>query len=237
MNVTNSGEVAGAEVVQLYVHAPQSAVHRPEQELRAFAKVALAPGETRRVALALNDAAFAIYDIGAGKWMVEAGEFELRVGASSRDIRLRTRIKVHSSQRLSAAVRNAVGDGGLDGSDQAFAALLGRPVPPPEPWRPYHLNSSLGEVGETAMGRFIRSKVASGFQKRMGVAPGDETTAKMFEAMADNMPLRSLALFSGGRLSFNRLSILVALLNHRLFTALRLLLRRSDDGFPSQDRP
>ena len=227
--LTNSGDLAGSEVVQLYAHVAQSSVHRPEQELRAFTKVALAPGETRRVTLTLDDAAFAIYDTGAGKWIVEAGEFEIRLGASSRDIRLRTRLKVHSSQHLSDAVR---GVGGLDGSDQAFAALLGKPVPPPEPSRPYHLNSSLGEIGETALGRFIRSKVASGFQKRMGVAEGDEATVRMFEAMANNMPLRSLALFSGGRLSFNGLAALVALLNRRLLTALRLLLRRSDEGFP-----
>ncbi|MXX29226.1 MAG: glycosyl hydrolase [Gammaproteobacteria bacterium] len=227
--LTNSGDLAGSEVVQLYAHAAQSSVHRPEQELRAFTKVALAPGETRRVTLTLDDAAFAVYDTDAGKWIVEAGEFEIRLGASSRDIRLRTRLKVQSSQSLSDAAR---GVGGLDESDEAFAALLGKPVPPPEPSRPYHLNSSLGEIGETALGRFIRSKVASGFQKRMGVEEGDEATARMFEAMANNMPLRSLALFSGGRLSFNGLAALVALLNHRLLTALRLLLRRSDDGFP-----
>ena len=236
--LTNSGDLAGSEVVQLYVHAAQSSVHRPEQELRAFAKVALAPGETRRVTLTLDDAAFAIYDTGAGTWIVEAGEFEIRLGASSRDIRLRTGLKVHSGQRLSASARSAGGDlppqlgnGGLDGSDAAFAALLGKPVPAPEPSRPYHLNSSLGELGETALGRFVRSKVASGFQKRMGVATADETTARMFEAMASNMPLRSLALFSSGRLSFNGISVLVALLNRRVLTALRRLLRRSDDGF------
>ena len=228
VTLTNSGDLAGSEVAQLYVHAAESEVHRPEQELRAFAKVALAPGETRRVTLTLDEAAFAIYDAGAGNWVLEAGEFEIRVGASSRDLRLRTRLKVHSDQSLSDA---AQGTGGLDGSDQAFAALLGKPVPPPEPSRPYHLNSSLGEIGETALGRFIRARVASGFQKRMGVTAQDETTAKMFEAMANNMPLRSLALFSGGRLSFNRLGALVALLNHRFLTALRRLLRRRDDGF------
>ena len=241
--LTNSGDLAGSEVVQLYVHAAQSSVHRPEQELRAFAKVALAPGETRWVTLTLDDAAFAIYDTGAGTWIVEAGEFEIRLGASSRDIRVRTGLKVHSGQRLSASARGAggdlppqLGDGGLDGSDAAFAALLGKPVPAPEPSRPYHLNSSLGELGETALGRFVSSKVAGGFQKRMGVAAADEATARMFEAMANNMPLRSLALFSGGRLSFNGISALVALLNRQVFTALRLLLRllrRSDDGFGS----
>ena len=237
LTVTNSGSLPGSEVVQLYVHDAQSSVYRPEQELRAFVKVALAPGETRQVALTLDDSAFAIYDTTAQKWIVEAGEFELRIGASSRDIRLKTALAVESSQGLSAqaserGARPVLCDGGLSVPDATFAAMLGKPVPPPESVRPYHLNSSLGEIRETALGRFVRAKVVGEFQKRMGAAAVDEATARMFEAMVNHMPLRSLALFSQGRLSFNRLGALVALLNHRYFTALRLAIRRSQNGFP-----
>ena len=64
-------------MVQLYVHDVESSVYRPEQELRAFAKVRLAPGETRQVDLTLGDDAFAVYDAAAGAWMVEAGDCEV----------------------------------------------------------------------------------------------------------------------------------------------------------------
>ena len=87
VTVSNSGRRRGAEVVQVYVHDLEASVHRPEQELRAFSKVWLDPGESREVVLPLNQRAFASYDVGAAGWLVEAGDFEIRVGASSRDIR------------------------------------------------------------------------------------------------------------------------------------------------------
>lgn len=88
LSVTNTGSRAGAEVVQVYVHDPLASVYRPVQELRAFTKVALESGERRLVELELDERAFAYWHIASGDWVVEGGEFEVRVGASSRDVRL-----------------------------------------------------------------------------------------------------------------------------------------------------
>ncbi len=88
LTVTNTGDRAGAETVQLYVTDPQAGVFRPEQELRAFAKVTLEPGERTTVSVTLGARAFAFWHSGAARWVVEGGEFGVRVGASSRDIRL-----------------------------------------------------------------------------------------------------------------------------------------------------
>ncbi|MFM8236696.1 MAG: beta-glucosidase [Actinomycetota bacterium] len=85
--VTNTGDQRGAEVVQCYVHDVEASVVRPDQELAAFAKVWLDPGETATVELPLTDRAFAFWDVGTGDWRVEPGAFELRVGTSSRDLR------------------------------------------------------------------------------------------------------------------------------------------------------
>jgi beta-glucosidase len=89
VRVTNTGTRAGAEVVQCYVHDAQATVSRPEQELKGFAKVALDPGESRDVSFALDDRAFAFWDVERHDWTAEPGDFELRVGTSSRDIRQR----------------------------------------------------------------------------------------------------------------------------------------------------
>jgi beta-glucosidase len=86
VRVTNTGKVRGAEVVQVYVHDVEATVARPAQELKAFAKVWLDPGESQEVALPLDDRAFAFWDVAAHAWAVEAGEFELRIGTSSRAI-------------------------------------------------------------------------------------------------------------------------------------------------------
>lgn len=88
VSVTNTGQRPGKEIVQLYVRDVHSTVFRPEQELKDFAKIALQPGETKDVVFSLDRWAFAYWDAERGDWRVEPGEFELRVGASSRDIRL-----------------------------------------------------------------------------------------------------------------------------------------------------
>ena len=85
VTVANTGERAGSEVVQLYVGDDDASVPRPEKELKAFAKVHLQPGESRRVVLELDDRAFAFYDVKAQHWMVEAGRFTLRVAQSAAD--------------------------------------------------------------------------------------------------------------------------------------------------------
>ncbi|MCU1428136.1 MAG: glycoside hydrolase, family 3 domain protein, partial [Actinomycetia bacterium] len=85
--ITNRGARAAAEVVQCYVHDVESTVERPQQELKAFAKVTVEPGETVSVSLVLDRRAFAYWDKAARDWLVDPGEFEVRVGASSRDIR------------------------------------------------------------------------------------------------------------------------------------------------------
>jgi beta-glucosidase len=98
LKVSNTGKRAGKEVVQLYVRDVSSRVRRPAKELRAFAKVSLAPGEEQTVTFQLDPRAFAFWDARVHAWAVESGEFELLAGASSRDIRLRTVVSVEATE-------------------------------------------------------------------------------------------------------------------------------------------
>ena len=88
MTVTNTGPVAGAEVVQVYVRDLEASVARPIRELRGFSKVALEPGETRGVTVTLNQRDFSFWSDLLGRWVVESGGFEIEVGRHSRDIQL-----------------------------------------------------------------------------------------------------------------------------------------------------
>ncbi len=88
VNVTNAGGHAGAEVVQLYIGAEMAPLPRPPQELKDYAKVFLQPGETRTVRLTLTEEALRYYDTALGDWRAAPGVFKIRIGASSRDIRL-----------------------------------------------------------------------------------------------------------------------------------------------------
>ncbi len=93
VRLTNTGSVRGAETVQCYVHDAEATVARPQQELKAFAKVALDPGESRDLTLPLDERAFSFWDVAAHAWTAEPGEFELRIGTSSRAIAHRLTIE------------------------------------------------------------------------------------------------------------------------------------------------
>lgn len=87
VDITNIGSVPGKEIVQLYVRDVASTVSRPEQELKGFTKLELQPGETKTAVFTLNKRSFATYDTDMHDWLVESGDFEIMIGASSRDIR------------------------------------------------------------------------------------------------------------------------------------------------------
>lgn len=94
VTVTNTGSVAGAEVVQVYVRDPQASVLRPTRELKAFGKVSLAPGASRTLSFELTRRDLSYWHTGLRRWVVEGGEFVIEVGASSRDIRDAVSIEV-----------------------------------------------------------------------------------------------------------------------------------------------
>ncbi|MFC1762736.1 glycoside hydrolase family 3 C-terminal domain-containing protein [Planctomycetota bacterium] len=87
-NVKNTGEIAGAETVQIYVGDPNCHMERPVRELKGFQKVTLAPGKSADITHLLNAWAFSYFDEQAGLWRIDPGNFIIDVGASSRDIRL-----------------------------------------------------------------------------------------------------------------------------------------------------
>lgn len=101
VEVKNTGKVAGKEVVQLYVSAPEAGKYnKPEKELKAFAKTAeLKPGETATVSLKVNAADLASFDEALSSWVVEAGNYSFLIGASSRDIKATLEAEVAASSQ------------------------------------------------------------------------------------------------------------------------------------------
>lgn len=109
-DLTNAGDRPAEEVVQLYMRDPVATRARPRLELRGFARVALAPGETRRVTFELEPAQFALFER-PGEWRVEPGTIELHVGASSADLRQSARLTVEDgavTARPASAIETGV---------------------------------------------------------------------------------------------------------------------------------
>ena len=95
--ITNTGSRAGAEIAQLYVAKADAAVFRPEKELKGFAKVFLQAGECKTVTIPLDDKAFRYWNVKTDRWETEGGSYQLLVGASVQDIRLRAEVPVQGT--------------------------------------------------------------------------------------------------------------------------------------------
>lgn len=227
----NSGARPGQEVAQLYVRKPESAVFRPDKELKGFTKVALQPGEAVQVALELDRQALAIYDVPRRAWVIEAGEYEILIGASSRDIRLRATLTLPGEQlavdpaekaRL-AAYYSPSPQVGFRQAD--FAALLGRPLTPDLPPRKgaYTLNTPIGEMRDAFLARLL-FKVMNQRLKKMVRDLEDTPTGMLMRATVQEMPLRAM-LMLGGSLTRRKLQALLQMINGQFLKGLLALFK------------
>ena len=237
LKVRNTGDRAGSETVQIYVHDVATTVFRPVQELKAFAKVQLRPGETQEVRLVLGRRAFAFWDTGAKTWVVESGEFELRAGASSADIRLKTSVQLASSDRLSAWAtalasqvpeyfhpdQSAFRDLSASGP---FARLLGRELPPRNrhPGAPHTKLSTIQDIQDRLAGRLFYWGIKLVMKKMFGPETDPETRA-MLDAMVKEMPLRNLGMMSQGAISEKAADGLVLVLNGHLLKGIVKIIK------------
>ncbi len=229
-DVTNTGGAAGSEIVQLYVsHASDVMIH-VEQELKDFAKVSLSPGETATVSFALGRRNLSYYNAEAAGWRVEGGAYEIRVAASSRDVRLRA--VVHASPDPDQRVPDHRADApcyydlsdGIRVSDEAFVALLGRPLPArePQPGEAFTRNSTLPEIAVKPLGRLLSTVIRREAGK---LARDNDDIAMMMDRMLCESPLRLLSM-SGGAFGPKQVEGLVCMLNGRFFRGLRRMLSK-----------
>ncbi len=231
LKVKNTGKVAGSEIVQVYVRDVESTAFRPEKELKGFAKVELQPGEETEVTVTLNRRAFAFYDMGRRDWIVEAGDFEILAGASSRDIRLTSTIQVGSTQgAVSPADRERLAvyynfPKGGSVSRKDFEALLGRPVPANEPPQKgsYTLNTPIGEMSGSFIGRVLHNAMKNQIGK-MVQGKEDTPMGMLMNAIVNEMPLRGM-LMMGGPLNRPKLEALLLMINGRFFKGLAAFMR------------
>ncbi len=200
LTVTNTGSVAGTEIVQLYVAKKNSELFRPARELKGFARVTLAPGEKQRITIALDDKAFRFRNVKANRWEIEGGEYELLVGASVEDIRLCEKISVHGTatvhpyedRDLDCYYKGDV----LHVSDADFEKLLGHPIPKGK--TKIDRNLTLGELdhARSPLGWLVWLVLT--ILLDVSYKRGKPDLNILFQY---NMPLRALAKMTNGAIS------------------------------------
>lgn len=200
LTVTNTGSVAGTEIVQLYVAKKNSELFRPAKELKGFARVTLAPGEKQRITIMLDDKAFRFWNVKANRWEIEGGEYELLVGASVEDIRLCEKISVHGT-----ATVHPYEDKGLDCyykgdvlsvSDADFEKLLGHPIPNGK--TKIDRNLTLGELNHARSPLGWLVWLVLTILLDVSYKRGKPDLNVLFQY---NMPLRALAKMTNGAIS------------------------------------
>ncbi|WP_052310007.1 beta-glucosidase [Methanocella arvoryzae] len=223
--VKNTGDVAGAEVIQLYVRDVESTIFRPEKELKGFDKVFLQPGEMTRVEFTLDRRSFAYYNVETADWHVESGDFEILIGSSSADIRARETIWVESTRpgvsvpdlRSTAGIYYNLPPGNLVVDDESFKAIYGETLPSNIvlEGEPYTINSTLGEVKETFFGRIFFELVHNSARNTLPEAEDGEMQKIMTEKMLEDLPLRNVLTFSEGKINEQMLEGLLLLINRK----------------------
>lgn len=184
--VKNSGNVAGAEAVQLYVGEASPNVARPVRELKGFEKIMLAPGEEKTVSFSLDSRSFAYYEPRIHDWFVESGKYVIEVGASSRDIRLVKEISVTGSREIPIHYTrtSTIGDLLRSAKGRAF----------------------MEQMMQKLHGSEEAKKAEADNLSNMG-----EGSERMAQAMMTEMPLGAIVTF--GRMTNEQLDGLIAMLN------------------------
>lgn len=200
--LTNTGTRDGAEVAQLYVHANNPSVYRPNKELKGFAKVFVKAGESRQVTIALDDKAFRYWNDKTGRFEIDGGEYTLMVGASVADIRLMAPVSVKGTdapkcedlEKLTSYVSGSV----KNVSDAEFAALLGHPIPSGKWAGKIEANDAIAQLyyAKSLKARFVWKIMTNMLNKSIEKGEPDLNITFIY-----NMPIRAIGKMAGGMCS------------------------------------
>lgn len=227
--VRNTGDRAGAEIAQAYISKQGSKVFRAEQELKGFCRVWLEPGESKQVSIRLDEHAFAYFNTLVNAWVEESGEYEIRVGASSRDIRLTALINRASDPApapydpntlphyFSADVAHA--------SNQEFSSLLASPLPHDEDCGTntlgYHDTIWHGR-DRKGFARFLYRFILLVRKLLFFIRKPIAANNVMF---AVQLPFRSVSRLSGGCVDMAMLDEILIMVNGSFWSGLRRTFR------------
>lgn len=216
--LTNTGKVDGAEIAQLYVCAKNPSVYRPAKELKGFAKVFLKAGESKRVTIALDDKAFRYFNVKTGRFEIDGGAYEIMIGASVAEIRLRASVNVKGTgapvpadlNRLPSYVSGEIKSVG----DAEFTQLLGRPIPDGKWSGTLQMNDAICQLyyAKSGLARLVYKVMTGMLQKSIAKGTPDLNITFIY-----NMPFRAIGKMAGGMVSQQMCEKIVEIVNGHFF--------------------
>ncbi len=202
LQIQNTGQRAGAEVVQMYIGLLSSRVFRPEKELKGFCKVFLQPGEEQEIALDFDDKSFRYWNQKTSRWEVEGGEYQILIGSSSADIRLKGAVKIQGTTEVfpyDPEQMKAYYSGQIQNvSDSEYEALLGSAIPDGSWSGELKINDAICQMyyAKSGLARWICRFLERRIEKADAANKPDLNTLFQY-----NMPFRAIAKMTGGMVS------------------------------------
>jgi beta-glucosidase len=229
--LTNTGGMAGSEIAQLYVGCKSTNIFRPKKELKGFTKVFLQPGETKTVTIPFDDKTFRYFNIKTNSWEIEAADYEIMIGASIADIRLKDVIAIegtgaplpYDEKELPSYYSGKANHV----SQEEFELLLGRKVPESK----WDRTKALGYNDTIAQCQYAKSGFARFAFKTITFSHwflkkiGKRSTANLIMMSIYHMPFRGVARMTGGVINMPMLDGILMMVNGEFFKGLRHLLK------------
>lgn len=197
LKVKNTGDVAGAEIVQVYVGKPESKIFRAPKELKGFKKVWLEAGEEKEVIIELSDRAFKFWNVSTSDWCTESGEYKILVGASSRDIRLEGSVSVESESDalipdFSESAKTYFDCDPSKATEDEFKAIFVRELPLAPVVTPDSYNVTIESSKDKGLAKVIYNTVDFVMKPAGGIGSSMITNTLM------ETPVRNYICMSGG---------------------------------------
>ncbi len=206
-DIKNTGEVAGAEIAQVYIGREQGSIYRPKKELKGFKKVYLEPGETKRVEIELDEYAFRYYDVTKDKWSIEQGTYYIYVASSVNDVRLKKCVEIGQTNEstpsyFSGDIENV--------SDEEFIKLYGDDIKEPEADGIIRRNDSVSALANSKS--FVGRMIVKYLNRRLKNSKTD-LKKKADTSGALDMPLRGIGKLTGGKMNAKMVDSIVDIAN------------------------
>ena len=221
VTVKNDGDIDGAEIVEMYVGLPGAKVFRPKKELKGFAKVFLKAGESKTIEIPFDDKTFRYFNVKTNKWEVEGGEYEIKVGASSADIRCTATIRKEATTDVlpyDEAKLEAYYTGKVENvPDAQFEKLLGRVIPDGKWSGELTENDAFCQMyyAKSGLARFVYHRLTAMKKKADESGKPDLNTLFIY-----NMPFRAMAKMTGGAVDMEMVHGIVKMVNGHFFSGL-----------------
>ena len=219
--ISNCGEADGAEVVQMYVGLPNAEVFRPGKELKGFKKIFLKKGESKKVEIPFDDKTFRYFNVRTNKWEVEEGDYEIKIGGSSADIRLiatchrqgTTPLLAYSKEKMESYYTGEI----TNVSDSEFKELLGNEIPDGKWSGELSVNDAFCQMyyAKSGLARFVYKRLTAMKKKADESGKPDLNTLFIY-----NMPFRAMAKMTGGAVDMEMVRGIVKIVNGHFFSGI-----------------